>query len=371
MKKTGYLVLANGSAVKGELIYAKNEIVTGELVFSTVQGGYTEILTDPSFYGQILVLANPEIGNYGVNTEDFQSEKITVRALVIRNLSITASSYRSHMTLCDWLMREGIPVLHGVDSRFLIEEIREKGAQMAALGARDPHELLAVAHSTAKMDGQRLSQEVAVTKRSSFLPTTPTLKAHERLRIVIIDFGIKREIIRSFLRLNCEVILVPSTSSVEEIWVEKADGIFLSNGPGDPKTETKAVKTVKALLGKIPIFGVCMGHQVLAQALGLNTYKLPFGHRGSNQAVKKSDHSVVMTAQNHGFAVDSSKLNSNTLTEYNLADGSNEAINIPELMASSVQYHPEGSPGPKDQSYLFADFVQRLIEWRTEHLQKT
>lgn len=345
--KNGNLVLADGRTFSGTLVGDKE--VVGELVFSTATTGYVEILTDPSYFGQIVVLANPEIGNYGVNLGDFQSKSIMAKALVIRNLSITTSSYRSQLSLKDWLMRENVPLFYGIDTRALIIHLREKGAMMAALGS-EVKSLYAQASNAAIMDGQNLSSEVGV-KNSVEIPNEKS-----SFHVVVMDFGIKKALLNCLGKI-AKVTVVPANISLEQIWALKPTGLFLSNGPGDPKTETKAVSTVKTLLGKIPIFGVCLGHQILAQALGQKTYKLKFGHRGSNHGVKVAKEKVIITAQNHGFAVDSPGF-------LNVFDETNEGLERPDLKAFSVQFHPEGAPGPLDGTFYFDQFESYMRDWQ-------
>lgn len=368
MKKAGHLVLADGTVFPG--IVMGNASV-GEVVFSTATTGYTEILSDPSFYGQIVVLANPEIGNYGVNSDDFQSDGIKVKALVVKNLSSRASSFRSQMTLTDWLMRENVPVIKGVDTRALIAHIREHGSMMAVLAHSEElslSESLMKAQNAPSMANKRLSHLVSVKEAKIADDMLCTIEGanieplESRFRVVALDFGIKKELIRFLRHVGCSVILMPPDSRIEDIWQHQPDGVFLSNGPGDPSTEISAVQTVRGILGKVPVFGVCLGHQILAQALGMSTYKLKFGHRGSNQPVKNQDGSIWMTAQNHGFAVSPNSMEISA--DSNLSDGSNEGIDFPELGAFSVQFHPEGAPGPKDAKNCFEKFTNYMDEWK-------
>ncbi len=372
MKKSGHLVLADSTVFPGT-ISGLSATVCGELVFSTASTGYSEILSDPSFYGQIVVLANPEIGNYVVNLDDLQSAGIKVRALVVKNLSTRASSFRSNLTLYDWLMREQIPLMWGIDTRALIARIRDHGAMMAVLGTNEsssPQTLFKEAHSLPSMTDARLSvmvavREMAMVHEELHYPDGRSVEAFpKRFRVVAIDFGIKRELIRYLNHVGCQVILMPPDSKAEEIWAHKPDGVFLSNGPGDPKTEKTAIHTVRNLLAKVPIFGVCLGHQILAQALGMPTYKLKFGHRGSNQPVKLDNGRIWMTAQNHGFAVGIDPSLWDMRADTNLSDQSNEGIDLPELSAFSVQFHPEGAPGPKDAMNCFEKFTNYMDEWK-------
>jgi carbamoyl-phosphate synthase small subunit len=362
--KVTHIALADGLVFSGHGLIERDDIVTGELVFSTSMCGYTELLTDPSYYGQIVVMANPEIGNYGVNFDDFQSDGIKIKALVVRQLSACASSHRADLTLRDWLIREHIPVIFGVDTRALIAHIREKGAMMAAVASNRAlaiGQLVDKAKMAEPMSGTRLSKFVSVKKPERVDDNSACVSP--LFHVVVMDFGVKRSIVRYLSQEGARVTLMPGNSSPEEIWAQGPDGLFLSNGPGDPETEQDAVATVRSLLGKLPIFGVCLGHQILAQALGHATYKLKFGHRGSNQAVKCGDGRLITTAQNHGFAVflGAEDRLSNAC---NISDGTNEGIAAQDLWAFSVQFHPEGAPGPLDATFYFKNFFAMMALWK-------
>lgn len=372
MKKTGHLILSDGTIFPGTF-FGHQEKVDGELVFSTASTGYTEILSDPSFYGQIVVLSNPEVGNYGVNLSDMQSSGIKVRALVVKNLSRRASSFRSDLTLFDWCMRENLPIMTGIDTRALIARIRDQGAMMAMLtqhGRDAVPALLEELRGQPTMVGQRLSLKVAVSKPVVVKESLHSIAGETEERrqnsynVVALDFGVKKELLRYLYSYGCDITLLPPDASIEDIWSYKPNGLFLSNGPGDPKTETRAVQTVKGLIGKVPIFGVCLGHQILGQALGMSTYKLKFGHRGSNQAVKLPDGRAIMTAQNHGFALKTDERALGLNASLNLSDLSNEGLEVPELGIFSVQYHPEGAPGPKDAIDCFEKFINYMHDWK-------
>lgn len=376
MQKRGRLILSDGLEIQGSCLYEGEAIVQGECVFSTSTTGYTEILTDPSFYGQIVVLAYPEVGNYGVNLNDFQSNSIKVRGLVVRNLSSCTSSFRAHMTLADFLLREQIPILYGVDTRALIGHLRDHGSKMAVLTKdvrADSRALLAHARALRPLEDERISDAVCVTHAQQVTPSNYDLEgrllpdvAHAKVHVVAIDFGIKTSIVRYLHNYGARVTLVPNDTSAEEIWAHRPDGLFLSNGPGDPMKETQAVATVRSLLGKLPIFGVCMGHQILAQALGHATYKMKFGHRGSNQAVRRYDGSIITTAQNHGFAVTLNPSATNIREECNICDGTNEGLDVANLHAFSVQFHPEGAPGPLDSLFYFEKFMRLMDECKAQ-----
>lgn len=363
MKKTSWLALASGQVFRGfGLAFDDVADVAGELVFSTATGGYTEILTDPSYYGQIVVLAHPEIGNYGVMSRDFQSSGIKVRGLVVRNLSFCASSNNAELTLPDWLMREGIPVLYGVDTRALITHIRDQGSTMAVMSQRDEKDvpdLVQTAKNLSPLSNERLSTQVSVNE------TTVVRNHDSSLRIVVMDFGVKRAMLHYLMNLGAELILVPPDTSTEEIWSHRPSGLFLSNGPGDPQHEMSAIRTVRAMLGKLPIFGVCLGHQILALATGCSSYKLKFGHRGSNQAVLTAENQVLTTAQNHGYAVKMPMQPLlNCAEDRNISDATNEGIELVGSNAFSVQFHPEGAPGPLDAVYYFEKFIAMVHEWK-------
>jgi carbamoyl-phosphate synthase small subunit len=350
------LVLSDGQVFIGRCL-KENPMVSGEIVFSTSSLGYTEILTDPSFYGQIVVLANPEIGNYGVNLDDIQSENITINGLVVRQLSLSFSSYRSHLTLRDWLLRQGIPVIFNVDTRAIISHIRDKGTMMASISC-DQSIISILRHTEhlSSINNKRLTLCVSVPKPIKVV-------FGSGYHIVILDFGVKKSIIKNLAHLGASVTLLPCDSSVEEIFEYKPDGLLLSNGPGDPKLESQAIDTVSSILGKIPIFGICLGHQILALALGFDTYKLPFGHRGSNQAVIDK-YGIKTTAQNHGFAAFLLSDDPVSMCS-NVSDNTNEGLFIPDKFALSVQFHPEGAPGPRDAILYFKQFFDLIDSFKS------
>jgi carbamoyl-phosphate synthase small subunit len=363
MIKGGHLVLADGSVFSGNEYLGPLEPAVGEAVFSTSNTGYTEILSDPSFYNQIVILAQPEVGNYGVNSADFQSEGIKAKALIVRSLYDGDCYWRSHMSLREWLRKENIAVLAGVDTRALILHLRDHGVMMAALSSIDTasHSLLDKATNAPTMSGMRLSPFVSTTTTKPF-----GIKSSRPYHVVIMDFGVKRSIIHMLEQKNCAISLIRGSASYEEIMALKPDGICLSNGPGDPRTEYEAVHTTKRLIGQKPLLGICLGHQIIAQALGFSIYKMPFGHRGSNAAVQLSDGRIVITAQNHGFAVLADLENK----AFNLADHSNEAFTLPHLAILSQQFHPEGAPGPYDSADCFDEFLTYMSSWKDRNYQE-
>lgn len=373
MQKGGRLVLTDGSVFCGNYLAEESKIITGEVVFSTAMCGYTEVLTDPSYFGQIVVLANPEIGNYGVNADDFQSDGIKVKALVVRNLSFYASSFRAQMTLFDWLLREQIPVLFGIDTRALISHLREMGSMMAAISSSSHsiEDLAKAAQLAIPLETQKLTNLVSVKQPQTIKFNLLTINGQailpesaNKYRVVVLDFGVKRAILRYLCHVGAELILISPEALAEEIWSLQPDGLFLSNGPGDPKLEKTAITTVRSLLGKLPIFGVCLGHQIFCQALGFSTYKLKYGHRGSNQPVK-SNSGIMITAQNHGYVVSSHPENmADIKIDCNISDGTNEGVDLVHLFAFSVQFHPEGAPGPHDSVFYFQKFMTYIGEWK-------
>ena len=392
IQKHAILALADGRIFTGRGFGAEGS-ATGEVVFNTSMSGYQEILTDPSYFGQMVVMTYPEIGNYGVNPEDEESKRPWVSAFIVRELSPVASSWRWRQTLSEYLGEHGVIGMEGIDTRALVRHIRDQGAQMGVISTAIPEvprgmrakehlqeiaaRLVEEARRAPSMVGRDLAREV--TTRAPYVWTEgtrdpiegrgsirrPAHRAARSRRVVAYDFGIKRNILRKLVDRNLEVMVVPATTSAEEVLRMEPDGVFLSNGPGDPEPVAYGVEAVRGLLGKKPIFGICLGHQILGIALGGRTFKLKFGHHGGNQPVMDLlTRQVEITAQNHGFAVDMDSFKGRddvVLTHVNLNDRTVEGIAHRNLPVFSVQYHPEASPGPHDADYLFDRFVA-LIE---------
>jgi carbamoyl-phosphate synthase small subunit len=375
------LALENGIVLTGEAFGASGE-VAGEVVFNTSMSGYQEIFTDPSYCGQIVTLTYPLIGNYGVNTEDLESAGPQVSGVIVREYFEVHSNFRSEGSLGDWLKVHNILAVQGLDTRMLTKMLRTDGAMRGVLSTlgRDDQSLIAKAKESPEMSGLDLATRVSCKEPyewNEIDSTDSALITQERVsgrqgtyRVVAYDFGIKRNILRRLTRYGCEVTVVPVSFPAEEVLSMDPDGIFLSNGPGDPSAVGIAIRNIKQLLGSKPIFGICLGHQLLAHSLGGKTYKLKFGHRGGNHPVKNLlSGKIEITSQNHGFAVSPESLDPSTLeiTHHNLYDGTNEGFRHRTLPIFSVQYHPEASPGPHDSDYLFADFLSMMKTGKPIH----
>jgi carbamoyl-phosphate synthase small subunit len=360
----GVLALEDGSIYEG-LAFGGSGETTGEVVFNTSMTGYQEILTDPSYAGQIVVMTYPHIGNYGVNAQDYESDRPYLRGFVVRELSQIYSNWRAQGGLANFLKRYNIIGLQGVDTRALTKRIRTQGAMRAVISTINfnKEELVAKAKSTPGLVGVDLVSQVTTNKADVFSGNrVPRKKNGQLYKVVALDFGIKANILKALAALGCRVHIVPAKTSYRDILAYDPDGVFLSNGPGDPAAVTYAIETVKKLIGKKPIFGICLGHQLLALALGGKTYKLKFGHHGANHPVKNLDNQKVeITAQNHGFAVDLDSLGAKVkLTHLNLNDQTVEGFKCLNYPAFAVQYHPEAGPGPHDSLYLFQEFVNLM-----------
>ncbi len=377
--EVGYLALADGKVFKGRCFGAlrgASNPVEGEAVFNTSMYGYQEILTDPSYAGQIMCFTYPHIGNVGCNEEDVESSRIFTEGLVVRAAHKAPSNFRATMSLSQYLANSGVMGLEGVDTREIVSYLRDNGSQMAAMaGGEDvkPDQLVARARSLGSMEGKDYVKAVACKEIYTWDAPSWTLAAgHSRKlsqeqlvsrpHVVAIDCGIKTNILRLLVDVGFRVTVVPAGTSSAEILALRPDGLFLSNGPGDPATLGYVVKPVKELLGKVPMFGICLGHQILGQALGGSTYKLKFGHRGGNHPVRdETTGKVEITVQNHGFAVRKEGLSKEAFVSHlNLNDMTVEGLESRAHRAFSVQYHPEASPGPHDSRYLFERFF-RLV----------
>jgi carbamoyl-phosphate synthase small subunit len=370
--KPALLVLADGTAYRGWSFGATGTGI-GEVVFNTGMTGYQEVLTDPSYCGQIVVFTYPELGNTGVNPEDEESDRPQVRGAIARNISFRPSNWRSTTSLPDYLKQHNIPGIYGIDTRALTRKIRVVGAINGGISTEilDEAELREQVLAAPSMTGLNLAREVTTravyewsdptTSVWEFKPTTQATVA-EPLTVVAIDFGIKRNILRRLASYGCRVIVVPADTPAEEILKYNPDGIFLSNGPGDPAAVSEGIQTTKALLSsQKPMFGICMGHQILGLSLGAETFKLKFGHRGLNQPAGLEKR-VEITSQNHSFAIDSNSLPGAEveITHLNLNDRTVAGLRHKSLPMFSVQHHPEASPGPHDADYLFEQFVQAM-----------
>lgn len=377
-RQPALLVLADGTAFPGWSFGAPGTAV-GEVVFNTGMTGYQEVITDPSYRGQMVTFTCPELGNTGVNELDEESARPQVAGIIARNVSRLASSWRATSTLPEYLQRYGIPAIAGVDTRALARRLRSQGVMNGALSTEtlDPQVLLERVRQAPSMQGLSLVAEVTTPQPYEWLEPTPADWDYGRsqgipipeppLRVVALDFGVKRNILRRLTRYGCRVMVLPANASPEQILSYNPDGIFLSNGPGDPAAETTAIRTTQALLqtGK-PLFGICLGHQILSLALGGSTYKLKFGHRGLNHPCGL-EKQVEITSQNHGFAVDAASIPADgvVITYLNLNDRTVAGIRHRHLPLFSVQYHPEASPGPHDADHLFREFVELMLQQRS------
>ncbi|MDJ0769534.1 MAG: glutamine-hydrolyzing carbamoyl-phosphate synthase small subunit [Ilumatobacter sp.] len=354
--RDGALVLADGSVFEGELIGAPGAVATGEVVFNTALSGYQEIITDPSYAGQIISFTYPHIGNYGVNDADDESRAAFCRGIVVRDLARRHSNHRSQGHLDELLHRHGIPGIAGIDTRRLTRLIRDHGAIPGAFGDADEATLRAAAAAEPGTDGVDLVAQVTTDE--------PYVAGSGDRLIVAYDFGIKTTIVRHLAELG-RVEVVPASTSAADVLAREPDGVFLSNGPGDPATVQYAANEIAGLVGNVPLFGICLGHQLLGRALGAGTVKLPFGHHGGNQPVKNLDTDTIeITSQNHNFAVDADSFagldRELRMTHVNLNDGVCEGLEVVGERCFSVQHHPEAGPGPHDSRYLFAQFDELM-----------
>ena len=344
------LVLADGTTFEGEAVGAEapGGVATGEVVFNTVMSGYQEVLTDPSYAGQVICFTYPHIGNYGVAAADNESRRPFCRGVVVRDLTRRPSNWRADEDLNTFLVRHGVPGITGVDTRRLTRHIRETGSMPCAFGAADEITLKAAALAEPGTEGLDLVAMVTTDQ--------PYIVGDGPLRVVAYDFGIKRAILRHLGRM-ATVEVVPASTTAADVLARRPDGVFLSNGPGDPAAVGYAVEAIGRLLGQVPVFGICLGHQLLGAALGGSTFKLKFGHHGGNHPVRRLvDNAVEITSQNHNYALVEGSIPRAELTHVNLNDGVVEGIRCTDVAAFGVQYHPEAGPGPHDARYLFDDF---------------
>jgi len=357
--KKAILVLEDGRTFNGASFGADGECF-GEAVFNTSMTGYQEILTDPSYAGQIVCMTYPLIGNYGVNEEDVESRKPWAEGLIVREASRVASNWRSTSTLSEYLMANNIIGIEHIDTRALVRHIRDKGAMRSAISTvdLDAESLLKRILDSPEMANRELA--TAVTVRESF--EYPAL-SNEKFHIVAYDFGVKTNSLREFAKFGCRVTVVPAETSADEVLALEPDGIFLSNGPGDPASMKNVVEEIRKLTtSSVPMFGICLGHQILGQVFGGSTYKMKFGHRGGNQPIKDlTTGKIEITAHNHGFAVEADSLPDNVeVTHINLNDHTVAGLRHKTLPVFSVQYHPESAPGPHDSEYLFERFIELM-----------
>jgi len=359
-RSAALLVLADGTVFEGEAAGYRppDGVATGEVVFNTVLSGYQEVLTDPSYSGQIVAFTYPHIGNYGITADDNESARPQCRGVVVRELARRRSNWRSSEDIDQWMVRHRLPAITGIDTRRLTRHIREAGSMAAAFGTAGESELKAAAAAEPGTDGVDLVSEVSIGE--AYLLDSVPVGVDRVPRVVAYDYGIKTSILR-LLGEMAAVEVVPASTPAAEVLARNPDGVFLSNGPGDPAAVTYAIEAIGGLLGEVPVFGICLGHQLMASALGGSTHKLAFGHHGGNHPVRRvSSGAVEITSQNHSYAVTEGSVGSAEVSHVNLNDGVIEGLRCRDVPAFSVQYHPEAGPGPHDARYLFAEFARLM-----------
>ena len=372
------LALEDGRIFRGEG-YGHPGECQGEVVFNTSLTGYQEIATDPSYAGQIVVLTNPQIGNYGTNQADNESARPYIEGLIVREFSAIGSNWRSEQVTDEYMERYSVPVLAEIDTRALVLHLRTHGVMRGVISTEtsDSDALIQKARNIRKMDGTDLAKVVSTKASYTFDETDPRYQGDDpllpsavdrpSLHVVAYDFGIKQNILRMLAREGCRVTVVPAQTTADDVMALKPNGVFLSNGPGDPEPVEYAVQAIRGMMGRVPVFGICLGHQLCGLALGGKTYKLKFGHHGGNHPVRNNTTGKVeITAHNHNFAVDPDSINANDveLTHVDLNDNTLEGLRHKSLPLFSVQYHPEAAPGPHDSHYLFRDFRTMMEEWK-------
>jgi carbamoyl-phosphate synthase small subunit len=374
LQQTAILALEDGSVFQGRA-YGARTVRTGEVVFNTSLTGYQEVFTDPSYSGQIVILTNPQIGNYGTNADDDEAARAWIEGLIVREWSEVPSNWRSSETADAFLARQGVPVVSELDTRAIVRKLRSGGVLRGALSTagRSPADLVEIAKNSPSMAGLDLATRVSTVESYRWTepakPCSPSERIHNaapaQFHVVAFDYGIKRNILRRLATVGCHLTVVPAGTTAEDVLALKPDGVFLSNGPGDPEPLEFQAAQIRKLIGRTPIFGICLGHQIIGLALGGKTFKLKFGHRGINHPVlNRRTGKVEITVQNHGFCVDpdSFKDSEVELTHINLNDQTVEGLRHRSQPLFCVQYHPEAAPGPHDSQYLFDDFAAMMRE---------
>ena len=373
LKRDAKLVLENGFIFEGYSFGSKGLFI-GEVVFNTGMTGYQEVMTDPSYFGQIITFTYPEIGNTGINFEDSESENNIVRAIIVRNYSNNLSNWRSKLTFNDWLVNHNVIGLYGIDTRALVKILRKYGSMNGLISTEkiSTDKCIEILRKSPKMNGLNLANQVTTNKEyfwknrfSSEFRFSDKLYSSQNLKVVVIDFGIKKSILDRLTFYGCQVTVLPANSSLKSVLSHNPNGVFFSNGPGDPSAVVSGINLAKDLInqGEMPMFGICLGHQIFGLALGGKTFKLPFGHRGLNHPCGLNNN-VEITSQNHGFAIDAETIPEDIaeVTHFNLNDKTVAGLKVKNKPIFSVQYHPEAGPGPHDSDYLFKNFVSLMLE---------